>query len=48
MEEPITLFPEIKNVEPLTINGDPPDGEPCMFVKGVYLSYFIVCAMIPI
>ena len=32
MEEPITLFPEIKEVEPLTINGDPPDGEPCMFV----------------
>ena len=26
MEELITLFPEIENVEPLSINGDPPDG----------------------
>ena len=40
LEESITLFPEIENVEPLTINGDPPDGEPCMFVKGMYLSVF--------
>ena len=24
----------------MTINGDPPDGEPCMFVKGMYLSIF--------
>ena len=40
MEESITLSPEIEEVEPLTINRDPPDGEPCMFVKGVYLSVF--------
>ena len=40
MEESITLFPEIEEVEPLTINGDPPDGEPCMFVKGMYLYVF--------
>ena len=40
MEESITLFPEIEEGEPLTINGDPPDGEPCMFVKGMYLSVF--------
>ena len=40
MEDSITLFPEIEEVEPLTINGDPPDGEPCMFVKGMYLSVF--------
>ena len=26
MEESITLFPKIEEVEPLTINGDPPDG----------------------
>ena len=24
----------------MTINGDPPDGEPCMFVKSMYLSVF--------
>ena len=40
MEELIPLSPEIENVEPLTIYGDPPDGEPCMFVKGIYLSVF--------
>ena len=40
MEESITLFPEIKEGAPLTINGDPPDVEPCMIVKGVYLSVF--------
>ena len=40
MEELITLFPEIEEGVPLTINGDPPDGEPCMFVKGMYLSIF--------
>ena len=40
MKESITLFPEIKEGKPLTINGDPPDGEPCMFVKGMYLSVF--------
>ena len=48
MEVSITLFPEIENVEHLTINGDPLDGEPCMFVKGMYFLYFIVCAMIRI
>ena len=40
MEESITLSPEIENVEPSTINDDPPDGEPCMFVKGMYLYVF--------
>ena len=25
---------------PLNINGDPADGEPCMFVKGMYFSVF--------
>ena len=40
MEEPIPLFPEIEEGVPLTINGDPPDGEPCMFVNGMYLSVF--------
>ena len=40
MEDSITLFPEIEEGIPLTINGDPPDGEPCMFVKGLYLSLF--------
>ena len=40
MEKSIRIFLEIENVEPLTINCDPPDGEPCMFVKGIYLSVF--------
>ena len=40
MEESITLFPEIEEGVPLTINGDPTDGEPCMFVKGMYLYIF--------
>ena len=40
MEESIILSPEIEEVVPLAINGDPPDGEPCMFVKGMYLSVF--------
>ena len=40
MEESITLFPEIEEGVPLTINGDPPGGETCMFVKGMYLSVF--------
>ena len=40
MEESITLFPKIEEGIPLTINGDPPDGEPCMFLKGMYLSVF--------
>ena len=38
MEESITLFSEIEEGVPLTINGDPPGGEPCMFVKGMYFS----------
>ena len=38
MEESVTLFPEIEEGLPLNINGYPPDGEPCMFLKGVYLS----------
>ena len=40
MEESITLFPEIENVKLLTINGDTPGGEPCMFVNGMYLFLF--------
>ena len=40
MEESITRFPEIEEGVLLTINGDPPDGLPCMFVKGMYLSLF--------
>ena len=40
MEELITLFPEIEEGVPLIINGDPPDGEPCIFVKGVFLYVF--------
>ena len=40
MEESITLFPEKEEGVPLTVNGDPADGEPCMFVKGMYLSVF--------
>ena len=40
MEESITLFPEKEKGALLTINGDPADGEPCMFVQGMYLSVF--------
>ena len=40
MEESITLSPKIEEGVPLTINGDTPDGEPCMFVKATYLSVF--------
>ena len=40
MEESITLFPEIEEGVSLTIIGDPPDGEPCMFVKGIYFHVF--------
>ena len=40
MEESITLSPEIEEGVPLTINGDPSDGEPGMFVRGMYLSVF--------
>ena len=42
MEELITLFPKKEEGVPLTINGDPADGEPCMFVKGV----FFVCILL--
>ena len=48
MEESITLFPEIEEGELLNINGDTPDGEPCMFVRVYICLYFIVCAVIPI
>ena len=40
MEESITLFHEKEEGVPLTINGDTTDGEPCMFVKGMYFSVF--------
>ena len=40
MEELITLFPEKEEGVPLTVNGDPENGEPCMFVKGMHLSVF--------
>ena len=40
MEDLITIFPEKEEGVPLTINGDPEDGEPCIFVKGMYLSVF--------
>ena len=40
MEEPIPLFPEIEEGVPLTTNGDPPGGEPRMFVKGMYFYVF--------
>ena len=40
MEESITLFPKFEEGVPLTINGDPPNGEPCMFVKSMYFSVF--------
>ena len=40
MEESTTLFLKKEEGVTLTINGDPADGEPCMFVKGMYLSVF--------
>ena len=40
MEDSITLPPEIEEGVPLTINGDPPGGETCMFVKGIYFYVF--------
>ena len=40
MGESITLSPETEDGVPLTINSDPPDVEPCMFVKGMYLYVF--------
>ena len=40
MEESISHLPEKEEDLLLTINGDPEFGEPCMFVKGVYLSVF--------
>ena len=44
MEKSITLFPKKEEGVLLTINGDLADGEPCMFVKGMYLSlFFCLC-----
>ena len=40
MEEPISHLPVKEQGGLLTINGDPEVGEPCMFVKGMYLSVF--------
>ena len=40
MEELIKLFPKIEEGVRSTINGDPLDEEPCMFVKGMHLSLF--------
>ena len=40
MEQSIKLFLKKEEGVPLTINGDPADGQPCMFVKGMYLSVF--------
>ena len=40
MDESITLFPKIEEGVLLTINGYPPNEEPFMFFKGMYLSVF--------
>ena len=40
MEESISHLPEKEEGVLLTINGDPEVGEPCIFVKFVYLSVF--------
>ena len=40
MEESISNLPEKEEGVLLTINGDTKVGEPCMFVKGMYLSVF--------
>ena len=40
MEESISHLPKKEEGVFLTINGDPEVGEPCMFVKGMYLSVF--------
>ena len=46
MDEPISHLPEKEESEFLTINGDPEVGEPCIFVKRMYLSVFYFCSMI--
>ena len=40
MDEPISHLPEKEEGVLLTINGDTEVGEPCMFVKGMYLYLF--------
>ena len=40
MEEPISYLPEKEEGVLLIINGDTEVGEPCMFVKVVYLYLF--------
>ena len=40
IEESISHLPQKEECVLLTINGDPEVGEPCMFVKGMYLSVF--------
>ena len=40
MDEPLSNSPEKEQNELLTIDGDPEVGEPCMFVKGMYLYVF--------
>ena len=40
MEKSISHLPEKEEGVLLTINGDPEVGEPCMFVKVIYLSVF--------
>ena len=48
MEERISHLPKKEQGRLLTINGDPEFGGPCMFVKGMSLSVFIVCVMLSI
>ena len=48
MEESITLFPEIENVKPLTINGDPRMENLKCLSRVCICLYFIVCAMLTI
>ena len=40
MEESITLFPQKRVRHTVDYYGDTTDGEPCMFVNGMYLSVF--------
>ena len=40
MEESITLFPQKRVRHTVDYYGDTTDGEPCMFVNGIYLSVF--------
>ena len=40
MDKPILHLPEKEQGELLTIDGDTDVGEPCMFVKGMYLPVF--------